>query len=163
MIQGYESGSGSGQPVSHRDTRYQGAIVRDHHLLLLRGVDHIEGKSFWLFPGGGRFAGETEEECVRREMFEETLLDVRVDRLLMEENTGSEKVYRMVKTYLCTPISGTAGPGTEPEVRPDEFVIEDVGWFDLRNERSWDRAVVSDYITYPQMVRVAELLGYRTA
>src|SRR4051812_25705926 len=34
-------------------TRYQGAIIRDHHILLLKQVEHASGRSYWQIPGGG--------------------------------------------------------------------------------------------------------------
>ena len=68
-----------------RDIRYQGAIVRDHHLLLIRHRDHGTGRSYWVLPGGGREGDETEEACVAREMSEEVGLAVTVERLLQAE------------------------------------------------------------------------------
>lgn len=55
-----------------RIIRYQGAIIKDHHVLLLRHREHKTGRSYWLFPGGSIEENETEEQCVAREMFEET-------------------------------------------------------------------------------------------
>jgi mutator protein MutT len=54
-----------------------GLICRDgRYLIALRkpGV-HLAG--FWEFPGGKREAGETLEECLQRELFEE--LNIRID------------------------------------------------------------------------------------
>ena len=58
--------------------RYQGAILRDAHILLVLHREHMGGRSYWLLPGGGREDCETEVECVIREMKEETGLDVKV-------------------------------------------------------------------------------------
>jgi 8-oxo-dGTP pyrophosphatase MutT (NUDIX family) len=44
-----------------RIIRYQGAIIKDHLVLLLRHREHKTGRSYWLFPGGGIEEGETEE------------------------------------------------------------------------------------------------------
>ena len=51
-----------------RDVRYQAAIVREDHVLLLKVVDIDSGAMFWLLPGGGREGGESEEACVQREV-----------------------------------------------------------------------------------------------
>lgn len=67
-----------------RDVRYQAAIVHDDHVLLLKVVDIDSGAMFWLLPGGGREADETEEACVQREVREETELEVTVVRPLFE-------------------------------------------------------------------------------
>jgi hypothetical protein len=84
-------------------------------------------------------------------MLEETLLEVKVERLLLEEDAPPDGIYQTVKTFLCTPVAGTAGPGTEPEVQDLGYAysIEEVRWFDLRDEMDWGEEVISDGITYP--------------
>ncbi len=66
-----------------RDIRYQGAILRDDLILLIKHREHATGHSYWLLPGGGREDKESEENCIRREMREETHLSVKVERLLL--------------------------------------------------------------------------------
>jgi len=51
-----------------RYARYQGAIVQDDQLLLIKHRVFEDNSEFWMIPGGGREAGETEEEAVIREM-----------------------------------------------------------------------------------------------
>ena len=55
---------------------YQAAIIQDDHVLLIKILEHRSGREYWVLPGGGREAGESEEECVRREMKEETGLEL---------------------------------------------------------------------------------------
>jgi ADP-ribose pyrophosphatase YjhB (NUDIX family) len=145
-----------------RDARYQGAIVREHCLLLIKHHFFASGNSYWLLPGGGQEDGESEEQAVRREMHEETGLEVRVERLLLEEPAPEgDRFYRRLKTYLCTPVGGEAGPGYEPEEdAAAAYAIAEVGWFDLRDPSSWDPQMVSDKITYPLVRRVRAALGY---
>jgi hypothetical protein len=40
--------------MQRRDVRYQAAIVREDHVLLLKVVDIGSGAMFWVLPGGGR-------------------------------------------------------------------------------------------------------------
>jgi len=144
-----------------RHTRCQGAIMRDHHLLLIAHQEHSTGRKYWLLPGGGIEDGEDEVACVIREMREETNLDVRVERLLMDEEISPSVGYTRIKTYLCAPLAGEAKPGYEPEVEASsEYGITDVAWFDLRDETSWNGAMKLDEITYPQVKRVQRALGY---
>lgn len=55
-----------------RITRFQGAIIRNDHILLVRHHEYAGGHDYWVIPGGGREEGETEQECVKREIKEET-------------------------------------------------------------------------------------------
>jgi ADP-ribose pyrophosphatase YjhB (NUDIX family) len=142
-----------------RVTRYQGAVVRDDHLLLIK--HHLRGRDHWLIPGGGQEDGESEAQCVRREIREETHLDVTVERLLLDEPTPPGSMYQRYKTYLCLPGPGEPSPGHEPEMEADQdFAIIQVGWFDLRDESDWNEEVLADPITYPLLQRVRAALGY---
>jgi 8-oxo-dGTP pyrophosphatase MutT (NUDIX family) len=144
-----------------RHTRYEGAIIRDHELLLIRHLHHDDGRTYWLFPGGGLEAGESEEACLHREMLEETNLEVLVERVLLDLPTEPDAVYVRRKMYLCRPIAGTASPGYEPEADASAvYAIAETRWFDLRNPGAWDPQLLSDPITMPLVQRIRELLGY---
>jgi 8-oxo-dGTP pyrophosphatase MutT (NUDIX family) len=144
-----------------RDTRYQGAIVRDHHLLLIRHQHHAGGRTYWLVPGGGIEPGEGEEDCVRREMQEETGLNVQVQGLLIDEAGLPGGIYRWMKTYLCSVLSGEAVPGYEPEEEAAaQYAIVEARWFDLRAPRDWFALMENDPFTCPLVVKICLALGY---
>lgn len=143
-----------------RFTRYQGAIMRGAEILLIKHQEH-SGRAYWVIPGGGREAGETEEECVQREMREETNLHVRVERLLLDEASAPGGVYEWIKTYLCRIEAGEAQPGYEPEVEAAQiYTIAEVAWFDLRHPEQWDELVKVDPFTYPLLQKIQAALGY---
>src|SRR5678815_1282288 len=98
-----------------RSIRYQGAIIRDHHILLLKQVEHASGRTYWQIPGGGIELDETEEQCVQRETREETALEVQVDSWLVDEPGSPGAIYLRWKTYRCAILAGEARPGCEPE------------------------------------------------
>jgi ADP-ribose pyrophosphatase YjhB (NUDIX family) len=144
-----------------RTTRFQGAIIRNDHILLIKHREYATGDEYWVIPGGGREEGETEQECVKREIKEETHLSVTVKQLLLDELGRADGVYRRFQTYLCAPMQGEACPGCEPELEASEaYAITEVGWFDLRDETTWDPEVVADPFTYPLLQRIRALLGY---
>ncbi len=144
-----------------RIVRYQGAIVRDHHMLLIRFTRVADGHSRWIIPGGGIEPGESEEQCVAREMWEETNLRVRVERLLFDDEMEPGKMYRRHKTFLCAIESGEASPGHEPEEgSAPSFVITAVGWFDLRDPAAWPVTVRDDGWIHPLLQRIGAALGY---
>ena len=143
-----------------RHTRYQGAIVHENKLLLIKAVELASNELYYLIPGGGREDGESEEECVRREMLEETHLQVRVERLLVErEAFPGDQTYQRYKTYLCRVAGGEASPGWEPEdaAAPLSTMLEIV-WFDLNDPEGWDPLLVSTPYTYPQALMIREAL-----
>ena len=141
-----------------RTARYQAAIIKDHHILLVLHQEHDTGRSYWILPGGHNEAGESDEECVQRETWEETSLKVKAERLVMEELDPVGTALR--RTYLCTPLSGEASPGYEPEPEVAAiYKIASVRWLDLQDENSWDKQVKSDIYTYPELKRLQKILG----
>jgi 8-oxo-dGTP pyrophosphatase MutT (NUDIX family) len=145
-------------------TRYQGAIVQDHQLLLLKQIEHASGRIYWQIPGGGIESDETETQCVRREMLEETGLSVRVDSLLLDEPSAPDATYQRWKTYRCTILAGKAHPGSEPEAHyTDAYSFTEVGWFDLQYPVTWNERIEADSYIYAWLQRVQEALGYRVA
>lgn len=144
-----------------RHTRYQALILEDHHVLLIRHVEHATGRGYWVIPGGGQEPEESEEACVIREAKEETNLIVEVERLLLDGPERPGGAYQWLKTYLCRPVGGQAAPGYEPEVEAAaNYSISEVRWFDLRSEGRWGSDLIGDPFTYPQLVRARQELGY---
>jgi 8-oxo-dGTP diphosphatase len=145
-----------------RDVRFQGAIIRDDHILLIRHKENATGRTYWIIPGGGQNEGESPEDCVRREMKEETGLDVAVKEFLFDEPQPTiDSTYRRYRTYLCEPVTGEAKPGSEPEAEAALlFSIVEVKWFDLRDESGWDPEMLADPFTYPIVQRLRQKLGY---
>src|SRR5262245_2976554 len=144
-----------------RDIRYQAAIVDDHRVLLLYVRDRETGEQFWLLPGGGPEAGETPEECICREMREETGLEVAVQGMLFATPDLPGGVYDWLHTYHCQVVSGTAFPGSEPEVDGDGYVtIRDLAWVDLRDPAGWDAAILQDAFCLSLLQQVRSALGY---
>jgi 8-oxo-dGTP pyrophosphatase MutT (NUDIX family) len=147
-----------------RIIRYQGAIIRDDHILLLKQTEHASGRSYWQIPGGGIEPDETEEQCVQREMLEETGLAVQVGSLLLDEPSTPGAIYQRWKTYRCAILAGEARPGCEPEaVYADAYSFTEVGWFDLRHPTTWNAQFVPDSYISSFLQRVRAALGYAVA
>lgn len=146
--------------MQRRTTRYQAAVIDDHHILLLRVIDYVSGETFWLLPGGGAESDESPTACVQREVFEETSLTVDVGACLFIDQVR-DGIYDTSQTYLCLPRDGTAQPGVEPEVdTPDHAAIQELGWFDLRGPEHWPDLIRHNPITFSLLQRIRESLGY---
>jgi 8-oxo-dGTP diphosphatase len=97
-----------------------GAVVHDdeHRLLLVRrGRNPSAGR--WSLPGGRVEAGESDGEAVRREVLEETGLDVVVGRLVgTVERPGPDGVVYDIRDYACAVMGGRLRAGDDAsEVR----------------------------------------------
>jgi 8-oxo-dGTP pyrophosphatase MutT (NUDIX family) len=148
----------------NRSTRYQGAIIQDHHVLLLKQMERASGRSYWQIPGGGIELDETEEQCVQREMLEETGLSVQVHSLLLDEPSTPGAVYQRWKTYRCSILAGEARPGSEPEAEyADAYSFTEVRWFDLRHPATWNAQLGATPFVYSFLQRIQGALGYAVA
>jgi 8-oxo-dGTP diphosphatase len=88
-------------------------------LLVRRGGPPLEGQ--WSIPGGMLELGETVFEGVRRELAEETGMEVRVVDLIEVferislDGEGKPKYHFVVLDYLCEPVRGDARAGSDAE------------------------------------------------
>ena len=93
-------------------------VVQDGCVLLVRRRQPpLAGE--WSLPGGAVELGETLEQAVAREMFEETGLRVRVgpvvevlDRIVHDAD-GRVQYHYVLVDYLCWPESGTLVAGSD--------------------------------------------------
>ncbi len=98
-------------------------IANGRALLIRRGGPPLEGQ--WSIPGGMLEVGEPLIEGVRRELLEETGIDVRVgelievfERINIDAN-GKARYHFVVLDYLCEPLKGEARAGSD---------VIDVAW-----------------------------------
>jgi 8-oxo-dGTP diphosphatase len=95
-----------------------GAIVEAGRVVLIkRRYEPLAGQ--WSLPGGTLELGETLEAAVRREMFEETGLQVEVgavvdvfDRILLDADERVRYHFVLID-YLCRPIGGALRAGSD--------------------------------------------------
>jgi 8-oxo-dGTP diphosphatase len=101
-----------------------GVIIADGRTLLIRrGHAPLEGE--WSIPGGTLEAGETLVEGVRRELAEETGIEVHVLDLIevferiFPDAEGRTKYHFVILDYLCEAAGGNARAGSD---------VTDVAW-----------------------------------
>lgn len=93
-------------------------------------------KGCWSLPGGALETGELLEEGVRREVLEETGLEVRPDRIfevferIRRDRRGRVEYHYVLVDYLCRVTGGRLLPGDDvsraawvPERDLDEYPI----------------------------------------
>lgn len=131
--------------------------MRDARLLLVRCT--LPGEpAFWVLPGGGREAGESDAEAVAREVREELGVDVEVGRVLDDVPADPpDGTYTRWRTFACRLTGGTPTPcGADG---PAELTA--LRWLPLADGEAWDAALRDDPFLYPQLRRIRDALGYR--
>jgi len=77
------------------------ALLFDEHRVLLA---HRRDIDWWNLPGGGMELGETVEEAVKREVLEETGLQVEVEQLVGVYSKPQKQ--EVVLTFRCRKVGG---------------------------------------------------------
>ncbi|MFN7544284.1 MAG: NUDIX hydrolase [Acidobacteriota bacterium] len=100
-------------------------IYRESQVLLVqRGKEPLKG--YWSLPGGAVEAGEPLVEALRREVREETGLDVGIERLgeiferILRDESGVVEYHYVLVDYVCEVLGGELQAGDDSA---------DVGWF----------------------------------
>jgi 8-oxo-dGTP diphosphatase len=96
-----------------------GALIfrGDSVLLVERGKEPLKG--YWSLPGGVVEAGETLEQAIRREVREETGLEIEIVEVLeiferiMRDAEGRAEYHYVLIDYLCRANTGEAEPASD--------------------------------------------------
>lgn len=119
-----------------------GAVIFDADRVLLVERTHEPMRGEWSLPGGALEVGETLEEGVRREVFEETGLVVepvaRVDVLdrIAHDDAGEVQFHYVLIDFLCRVTGGKARSGS------DAGALRWAAPNELRGVASFTRAVI---------------------
>lgn len=95
-------------------------IVRDGKALIIKRA-HEPRKGEWSLPGGLLELGESLQDAVRREIKEETNLDVEVGPVLEtfdrvhRDGGGNIRYHFVIVDYVCWPRGGEAMPGSDAD------------------------------------------------
>ncbi len=98
--------------------RVRAIIPYNDRIVLVKRTRIVDGriKEYFVFPGGGVEGSETLEECVKREVLEETGIDVDPFKEVYRLRGKKEEVF-----FLCKYVSGELGSGKGPEFNSAEY------------------------------------------
>jgi ADP-ribose pyrophosphatase YjhB (NUDIX family) len=128
-------------------------------LLTIKKRDHDSDDVTYILPGGKQEFGETLEQAVRREVFEEVGIAVNVDDFLFlrefiganhEHAEANQNLHIVSPIFLCSIKSGNGTPATPPNPDPDQIGIEWIPVHELANIRFYPKALV------PQIIELAD-------
>jgi len=114
--------------------RVRAIIIEGDKILLINRVK--DNDSYWVIPGGAVEPGESHEQAVKRECFEELGVKVEIQKLFLQrlgDKPGIEGQQEFF--YLCNIVGGQIGTGQGPEFQAGtqykgEYRIK---WVDLKN------------------------------
>ena len=95
-------------------------MVRDGKALIVKRA-HEPRKGEWSLPGGLLELGESLQDAVRREIKEETALDVEVGPVIEtfdrvhRDDAGKIRYHFVIVDFVCWPGGGEATPGSDAE------------------------------------------------
>jgi 8-oxo-dGTP diphosphatase len=111
-----------------------GVIVRDGRALIIKRANEPY-KGQWSIPGGRVELGETLAAAVRRELREETGLEIEVGPLIdvferIQHDDGRVRYHFVIVDYVCRCVGGTLCAGDDAAdavwVRSDELANYDI-------------------------------------
>ena len=105
----------------HWDVGVTGAVVRDQQVLYVRR-NYEPNQGFWTLPGGYAEHTETLDEAVRRELREETGVEVNVTGVIGVRTRYGEKGGAVLVVFRCQWVTG--------EPKADEYEISAAEFFD---------------------------------
>jgi len=119
--------------------RVAGLLIQNSRVLL---VKHRKGKkSYWLLPGGGVKSGETVQDALKRELFEELKLHIEVgDFLFAVETIVQNTTHILQPTYVIhTKDTGSLAVGEDRRVVGFKFfrrsdIQDETIYPDIRSE-----------------------------
>jgi ADP-ribose pyrophosphatase YjhB (NUDIX family) len=130
-------------PILRREnppTVPQAVILYDQQVLLVKR----DNPSLWELPGGEILPGETPEEAIHREVYEETGINVEIIELLgWYKRTGFRAHCSPV--YLCRPIRGSLRSQSDDVVRVRYFSLHDLP----RGMFPWYRSILKNDVLRP--------------
>ena len=103
-----------------------GAVIFNNEgKVLLVKRKHPPNKGSWAIPGGKVKYGETLEEAIKREMKEETNLDIKVEEPLAIVEIIKEGFHYIIIDFICEVKGGELKAGSDAE-EAKFFSIEEI-------------------------------------
>ena len=106
-----------------------GLLIKDEKLLLIELFSPVTNQWTWIPPGGGVEFGESLEEALIREFYEETGLEVSVGKRVHVHEVIKPPVHAIEFYFLVKQEGGELKLGTDPEMDAGNQILRDIGFF----------------------------------
>ena len=117
-------------PLPRTRLSIYGVAINNGSILLCRIATGYPGEGRWTLPGGGVEWGEHPEDALRREVFEEAGLNVKIfefvgiDSRVYEDDRYPDGLH-IIRMIYRTPLAG------EPQVTEIDGSVDDARWIPL--------------------------------
>lgn len=109
-----------------------------HRFLLLKHEGVGELGHIWAPPGGGLEFGEAMEDCLLREIKEETKLEVEIGSFLFANEFLSPRLHAVELFFQVAKWKGSPALGVDPEMEGRKAVLTALRWFTLKEIQAED-------------------------
>lgn len=106
--------------------RVCGLCVENNKVLLVNHHSLNYKHDFWGPPGGGMEFGTSAEENLKREFYEETGINVVVEKFLFVHEYMNPPLHAIELIFQVRRVGGELKVGNDPEMKMDEQIIKDV-------------------------------------
>ena len=133
--------------MKHR-IRAAAIIIKDNKILLVKHVHPETGYQWWVPPGGGvEEIDDSIFDCAKRETFEETNLEVELNRLLyIREFYDKENQKLNLELFiLANNFEGEINTKNIAGKGEDEHFIKNVAWL--------SKSELKDIVVYPEIIK----------
>lgn len=120
------------EPFSKRlRVRVCGLLVESGKLLLVNIQSPTRSEPFWTPPGGGLEFGESLQNAVKREIFEETGLQVEPTDLMYTSEFIKKPFHAVEYYWRCHRLGGELALGSDPEFDRGQQMLKAVEFIEL--------------------------------
>ena len=105
-------------------------LINDHGEVLL--IERVKGdRHYWVFPGGSVEDGESLSEAAKREVLEETSIELKsLTPVFQIQNQGRMKYYFLSHIGSATPVLGY-GPEQQRRSASNQYILRWVSFTEL--------------------------------
>lgn len=139
--------------------RICGLCVEDGRLLMIKHTGINEG-AFWSPPGGGLQFGETIENCLAREFYEETYLDIRILKFQFVCEFVNPPLHAIELFFQVEINHGLLKTGYDPEMKDNQIIQEAkfLSWDEIDSLTPVSRHGIFNLV--PESSKILDLKGH---
>lgn len=113
--------------------RSSALIIKDNGILLVKQRVPTRKQEIWLPPGGAVMLGETSKKSLKREVFEETNLQVKSSRLRYIHEFIEPPYHAIELYFVVEEVHGEVKTGSDPELGKENQQIVESAFISLYN------------------------------